>query len=58
MEDEDHLYPYEDEESEQVLPFQRTGDMDWNPVLQTWEQRGSEGEPVFAQNDWDAERLR
>ena len=58
MEDEDHLYPYEDEESEQILPFQRTGDMDWNPMLQTWEQRGSEGELVFAQNDWDAERLR
>ena len=33
MKGEDHLYPYEDEESEQVLPFQRTGDMDWNPVL-------------------------
>ena len=55
---EDHLYPYEDEESKQVLPFQRTGDMDWNPMLQTWEQRGSEGELVFTQNDWDMERLR
>ena len=58
IEDEDHLYPYEDEESKQVLPFQRTGDMDWNPMLQTWEQRGSEGELVFTQNDWDMERLR
>ena len=58
MEDEEHLYPYEDEESEQILPFQRTGDWDWNPTLQTWEQRGGEEELVVAQDDWDAERLR
>ena len=34
---QDHLDPYEDKESEQVLPFQRTGDcMNWNPILQTY----------------------
>ena len=37
MEDEDHLDPYGDKESKQILPFQRTGDMDWNPMLQIWE---------------------
>ena len=58
MEDEEHLYPYEDEESEQILPFQRTGDWDWNPTLQTWEQRGGEEEPVLAQDDLNIERLR
>ena len=58
IEDEDHFDPYGDEESKQILPFQRTGDMDWNPILQTWEQRGGEREPVLAQNDWDTDGLR
>ena len=58
MEDEDHLDPYGDKESKQILPFQRTGDMDWNPMLQIWEQRGGEREPVLAQNDWDTDGLR
>ena len=37
IKDEDHLNSYGDAESEQILPFQRTGDMDWNPMLQIWE---------------------
>ena len=28
IEDKDHLDPYGDEKSEQILPFQRTGNMD------------------------------
>ena len=31
MEDEDHLDPYGNEESEQILPFQRIGDLDLFP---------------------------
>ena len=58
IKDEDHLNPYGDAESEQILPFQRTGDMDWNPILQTWEQRGGEREPVLAQNGLDTDGLR
>ena len=40
-------------ESEQILPFQRTGDWDWNPTLQTWVQAGSEREPGPAWHSWN-----
>ena len=53
IEDEGHLEPYGDEESEQIFPFQRTGDWDWNPTLQTWVQAGSEREPGPAWHSWD-----
>ena len=54
IEDEgEHLYPMEDVESEQILPFQRTGDWDWNPTLQTWVQAGGEREPGPAWHSWD-----
>ena len=53
IEDEGHLEPYGDEESKQILPFQRTGDWDWNPTLQTWGQAGSEREPGPAWHSWD-----
>ena len=53
IEDEDHLDPYGDEESKQIPPFQRTGDWDWNPTLQTWVQAGGEREPGPAWHSWD-----
>ena len=54
IEDEgEHLHPMEDVESEQILPFQRTGDWDWNPTLQTWIQAGDEREPGPAWYSWD-----
>ena len=54
IEDEgEHLHPMEDAESEQILPFQRTGDWDWNPTLQTWVQAGGEREPGPARHSWD-----
>ena len=54
IEDEgEHLHPMKDVESEQILPFQRTGDWDWNHTLQTWVQAGGEREPGPAWHSWD-----